>query len=99
MAEVNQNIFLRGLKGRLGEFVLRQYKGKTIVCRYPVMPESRSRKQKANSQRFREAVAFAREVMADPERKAAYQKEVKRKQSVFHYVVGVYLRGEGRLKF
>ena len=63
MARVNNNIFIRGLSGNLGnQFIIKTDKGgRTIVSAKPYFPANRefSPAQLAHQQAFREAVAYA----------------------------------------
>ncbi|HWI90444.1 MAG TPA: hypothetical protein VNT20_04175 [Flavisolibacter sp.] len=94
MAKVVKSIILKGLSGRIGEyFVVKQYKGKTIVSKYPDMRAvERSRKQRKNNQKFRNAVRYAQAVMGNEKLIMQYKKKVKKGQSVFHYLIGEYMK-------
>ena len=63
MAKVLNNIFVRGLSGKLGDqFVIRTLRdGRTIVCNKPDFSNRKlSRDQKEHHRRFKEAAAYAR---------------------------------------
>ncbi|OFY66674.1 MAG: hypothetical protein A2Y71_09030 [Bacteroidetes bacterium RBG_13_42_15] len=79
MAQVKQNIILKGLSGRVGKnIVFKNYGNKTIVTAYPDMSKVKfSAKQKEENKRFREAMSYARAQMADPDSKAAYKARIK----------------------
>jgi hypothetical protein len=65
MAKVNNNIFIRGLSGKLGDqFIVKTDKGgRTIVSAKPIFNDARefSPAQLAQQQAFREAAAYAKE--------------------------------------
>lgn len=70
MAQVHNNIFVRGLSGAVGDqFVIRRTRsGKTIIANKPVFDENRefSESQKAHQSAFREATAYARKAKTQP---------------------------------
>jgi hypothetical protein len=75
MAQIKENIILKGLSGRVGKnLVFKHYGNKTVVSAYPDMSKVKlSAKQKKENKRFRKAMAYARSQMSDPESKAAYK--------------------------
>jgi hypothetical protein len=63
MARVHNNIFVRGLSGKLADqFVLRTLRdGRTVVCKIPDFSNRKlSKEQKEHHKRFKEAAAYAR---------------------------------------
>ena len=92
MAHSTDNIATHGLSGKIGQFVFRQRHGKTIVakaaCEYP--PPTTSQKKRQNS--FKQAVAFAKELLADPAVKLAYQAKAKPGQTAYNVAIGEFLR-------
>ena len=63
MAKVRNNMFVRGLSGKLGgQFVLRTLRdGRTIVCNVPNFSKRKlSKDQKQHHKRFQEAAAYAK---------------------------------------
>jgi hypothetical protein len=63
MAKVLNNMFVRGLSGKLGDqFVIRTLRdGRTIVCNKPDFSNRKlSKDQQEHHRRFREAAAYAR---------------------------------------
>jgi hypothetical protein len=64
MARVHNNIFVRGLSGKLaGQFVLRTLRdGRTVVCKIPDFSNRKlSKEQKNHHTRFKEASAYAKD--------------------------------------
>lgn len=94
MAIVIQNFMLKGLKGTLGKSVVfKQYRGRTIVCAYPEKKHVKPTLwQKQNNERFKRAVAYAKAILADPKKSAAYAKKVKKGERVYHYAIREYMR-------
>ena len=83
--------FITGAIGK--DFVIKQYKYGTVKTKYPDM----SRVVASTAQRkcrdlFREAVAYAKTIMADPMQKAAWLKKVRHKCKVFPMIVRHYLQ-------
>ena len=63
MARVHNNIFVRGLSGKLaGQFVLRTLRdGRTVVCKIPDFSNRKlSKDQKQHHKRFQAASAYAK---------------------------------------
>ncbi len=63
MAKVQDNIFVRGLSGSLGDFVIRHMAdGSTRVCKKPDFSNRKfSQEQKDHQSRFRQATGYARD--------------------------------------
>ncbi|HEY4785122.1 MAG TPA: hypothetical protein VIH57_03695 [Bacteroidales bacterium] len=79
MAEVKQNIITQGMSGAIGkQVVFKRYGNRTIVSAMPDMSKVvKSKKQKAENSRFREAIIYARGQVADPVSKAEYKAKAK----------------------
>jgi len=94
------NPILKGSSGALGKtIVFKQFRGKTIISRYPDMSRVKpSAEQKARRSRFREAVAYAKEVCINPELKAAFQRKARPGQSAYHAALAEFL-ASGALSF
>lgn len=76
---------LKNLHGKVGQLVFKQYGDVTVVTKYPNMKTvKRSEKQKQNSARFKEAVAYARSVPLNPEGHADLVEETKRETSPYY---------------
>ena len=75
MAQVKDNIITKGLSGRVGKnIVFKNYGSKTVVSAYPDMSNIKlSAKQKKENNRFKEAMAYAKGQMGDPDSGAAYK--------------------------
>lgn len=79
MAKVHNNIFVRGLRGSVGDqFVIRKTrKGKTIIANKPMFDENRTftTAQMAQQEEFRKASIYAKTAMSQPvyQQKAAQE--------------------------
>lgn len=95
MAVVKNNPVLEGFSGMLGRtMVFRQMNGKTIVQSAPVRTAPYNEAQRRQQGRFREAMAYARRLLANPEVKAAYTARAKTKGwhlNAFNLAVSEYL--------
>jgi hypothetical protein len=92
MASTGNNSVTRGLSGAIGkELVFRTIKGKTYACKNPDMSNViPSKNQTKKRKKFAEAVKFARSIMNDPEKAAAYEK--KPGQRLYHAAIMDYMR-------
>jgi hypothetical protein len=94
MAQVGKNVLTRGLSGKLGNLVVfRRNREKTIMS---VAPGKRTHPlteaQQRHLQQFREAVVYAKSVLADQEKKAEYKAAAKNGESAFNVAVADYLK-------
>lgn len=93
MAKVVKSFLLKSISGRIGEFVVKQYKGKTIVSMRPDRSQIKpSRKQKKHHAKFKKAVRYAQRVLGSEELRARYGAKVKKGGSIFHYAVREYMK-------
>src|SRR5690349_5582322 len=92
MATMNDGL-LTQLQGGLGkQLVVKQYRDKTVVTKYPDMRRVKpSELQKDMRTVFAAAVAYAQAINRNKQQKAAYQQKVKKGQSVYHYALQEYL--------
>ena len=90
------------IRGGIGkEYVIKHYKGRRIFrTKFPDMSRIvATEKQRACRNKFKEAVAYAREFISDPKRKRAYQlKKRIRNNDVYNRVIGEYLLREKRAR-
>lgn len=94
MARTTANSLLKNISGQVGkQLVFKQYADKTVVTKYPDMSRvEASPGQKNNRSLFKEAVAYAREINADPHLKQQYTKKTRAGESVYHYAFKEYLK-------
>lgn len=75
MANVKLNALVDGVSGKVGKnIVLRQRGGRTLLGTKPESPQVASEKQKAQRERFQQAVRFAKSILLAPEAKTEYEK-------------------------
>lgn len=81
------------ITGAVGkEFVIKHYKYGVVKTKYPDMTKIvASAAQRSCRDKFRDAVAYAKNVMADPIQKEAWRKKVRIKSYVFVRIVRHYL--------
>ena len=94
MAIVVKNILLRGLSGSIGKtLVFRQCNGNTIVAQHPAKrKKAPTEGQRRQQERFRDAVAYARWVLEDADRRLVFEQKVGDKRRLFQFVVRERLR-------
>jgi hypothetical protein len=98
MAIVTNNIAVEGLSGKMGNLVFRQLNGKTIVQAAPVRKAPYNKAQLKQQNRFKEAMAYARVLLADPIVKAKYKAKARAKGgnlNAFNVAVSEYMRAGG----
>ena len=101
MAIVKLNPILKQVRGQLGEAVFRRsHNGKISMMRKPDMSNVVwSEKQIAHRERFRQAVAYARAAMADPQISDRYRLAAERVgQRPFDLAVSDFFKGRDMLK-
>ncbi len=92
MARLQTNLVTEGISGKLSNVVFKRYAYGTVVSKVPDRSKVQlSASQKNANKRFKEAVAFAKEVLKDPERSAEFEKVKKTEQSLYHAVLSSYL--------
>ena len=83
MAEIEFEFPVKGIRGKIfeGMIIKRSPQGKLVVSKRPDMTRVRwSKAQKANRQRFKLAVAYAKAALADPKIRAKYEKMAKKQK-------------------
>ena len=90
---------LRELRGKMGDWTYRRMYGKQTLMKTPDMSKVKwSKAQKANRERFGEAIAYARQAMADPEVRAHYERLGKKaNRQPFRVAVSDFLEGKNLL--
>ncbi len=76
MAKVTLNPLIKQLSGKMGDVVFRVSSiGETIITKAPDMSQVKwSPAQKAQRERFKQAVTYAKAAMAEPNVRAVYEK-------------------------
>jgi hypothetical protein len=79
MAIVTNNPLVNGLSGMLGQtLVFKNLRGKTIVAGRPRPAKTQSEQQRQNRSKFRQAAAWAKTVLRDPQKEAYYQQKARK---------------------
>lgn len=73
MTEANLNPTVDGYRGSIGKLVFKRYKGRTIVAKKPVRTKEKSQAELERQENFKDAVAYAKSVLADPVARAFYE--------------------------
>jgi hypothetical protein len=91
-----KNVVMEHVSGKLaGNVVYKQYVDKIVMANYPNMSRIvHTEKQKAEQSRFQLAVAYAKQVLATPAKKRAYQKNLKKGRTVYHTAIADFLNGK-----
>jgi hypothetical protein len=91
---------LKLIRGAIGkEFVIKHYKDGAVKTKYPYMSEIvASAQQKRCRNLFKEAVAYAKEVIADRERKNRWQKKLRKSNGVYNAAIKEYMLREKKAK-
>jgi len=92
MAISRTNVLLHGFKGKLADYVVRRWGESTVLSKKPNTKHRKwSKLQKTNRARFREAMAYARRVLSNPDMRAYYVKKKRKMQTVWNVAVADYL--------
>ncbi|MFC2101958.1 hypothetical protein ACFLS7_03095 [Bacteroidota bacterium] len=98
MKSKGKNAILKGFSGKFGnQFSIRQRQGNTIIAALPSVPPKATPARVKRRNLFKEAVAFARKVKADPSLIRQYGIIVKPKQSIYHAAISAYMNSNGDL--
>jgi hypothetical protein len=74
MVKVRLHPPVKSMSGKMGIYTYRYTRGQQTLIKTPDMSKVKwSEAQKANRQRFREAIAYARKAMANPELRVHYE--------------------------
>ncbi|WP_276373151.1 hypothetical protein [Chryseolinea sp. H1M3-3] len=94
MAEATSTLH-RHIRGAVGDFIFRNYNGKTIVSLRPVYKnETNTEARRLARDRFREAANYASNAMENPKQKAYYQQKARQLKLPNPYTAAItdYLR-------
>jgi hypothetical protein len=100
MAKVVLDAPFKRITGKIGKLSYRWTYGQQTVMKTPDMSKVKwSKAQKANRQRFAEAIRYARQAMADPQVSAYYEKRGKEAgRQPFRVAVSDFLAGNNLLE-
>lgn len=88
------------ITGAIGkEYVIKHYRYGVIRTKYPDMTHIvASLRQRKCRDLFKEAVAYARAIIADPVKKTAWQKKLRKRNSVFNAAIKEFMLREKKVK-
>ena len=91
---------LKELRGKMGDWTYRRMHGQQTIMKTPDMSRVKwSKAQKANRKRFSEAIAYARQAMADPTVRVHYDKVGKKTgRQPFRVAVSDFFAGKNLLE-
>ena len=94
MAIITFNKGIMEIHGKVGKHIYRRGpNGSTIVCKRPDMSAVQpSEAQKVHRQRFKEAVAYAKAALADPELRDHYEAQATSDKTPYNLAVADYLK-------
>jgi len=93
MAIADDNVVTRGYRGRIGNLIFRRWGKKTVVSLAPSTDNRKwSKTQKTNRLRFRNAMAYARKALNDPDKLKYYRKKAKGMQTIWNVAVADYMK-------
>ncbi len=91
---------LRLIRGAIGKkIVIKHTKGGPVVSKFPdmenIQPSPLQIKQRAF---FKEAVKYAKAILADPVQKVAWEKKLSKKHKLFTQLIKKYMKESGQEK-
>jgi hypothetical protein len=93
MAISKDNIVTATLSGKVGNVIFKNYGNKTVISKYPNMSNIvKTEKQKENQLKFKAAQAYAKSILADPEKKLAFLKTIPKDKIVYYAAISKYLK-------
>src|SRR5512133_2955799 len=100
MVKVRLHPPVASMSGKTGAYTYRFTYGKQTLMKTPDMSKVKwSKAQKEQRKRFREAIGYARQAMADPTVRAHYEKVAKKAgRQPFRVAVSDYFAGKNLLK-
>ncbi|MEO6404394.1 MAG: hypothetical protein ABIY51_02100 [Ferruginibacter sp.] len=97
MGIVEKGSLLSSVRGRVGDLVVKHYKDKIVVTKAPNFgPDKPTKLQKVHRTEFSKAVAYAKSIILNPEKKKAYAKKVKNGQRIYNYAIQEYYRNKAK---
>ena len=93
MAQSTESILLYKMRGAIGkQIVVKQYGNKTVITAYPDMSKVKpSKLQRQKRKQFAAAIDYARSIIRDPVKKAAYAKKLKKGARVYNAAIKEFL--------
>jgi hypothetical protein len=82
------------ISGAIGKKIIKQYPEGTVISRYPDMTRIIASDRQRECRNLFKAVAFAKAINNDPEKKEAYQRKIKKGNSVFRSAIKEYMANQ-----
>ena len=94
MARYKDNKIIEGTSGQFNQqMVLKTYGNKTFLCKYPDMSNVVfTDSQKSEQGLFADAIAYARSIISDPVKKAAFKATLEPGRRVYNAAISAYLK-------
>ncbi len=93
MATSKNNLILQSLSGKIGNIIIKNYKGKAVISKIPDMSNVvKTEQQLENQDRFQAAQAYAKSIINDPIKKSEYLKAIPEGKTVYHAALSKYLK-------
>ena len=96
MARSTDNIVTHGLSRKVDQFVFRQRHGKTVVARVPCKYPPPTAVQELKQNKFKEAIVYAKMILADPHIKQLYKARAKPGQTAHNVAIAEFMRNPGQ---
>ena len=77
MAKMERIPILGRMRGKVGDLIVKRYRDKYVVTAMPTPPDKRSEKQRAQSERFADAMDYAMEATRESPTRELYDEAVK----------------------
>jgi len=96
MAKIEGNIIMQGMSGTIGkQLVFKNYSYGTVVSRVPDMSNIiPTIKQKEEKSRFKRAVEYAKQVLANAEMKADVESRTPAGKKVYHQAISEFIQAD-----
>ncbi len=93
MARLKSNVLVEGFSGRIDRLLFKQYKYGTVLSKMPDRSKVKlTANQKKANKRFKQAVSYARSVLADVSLQKQYARQVKSGKSLYHIALADFLK-------
>ncbi len=93
MARLSKSSIFYGMRGKVGQFVIRQYKNRVVISAAPDMTRHKpTGLQKKCREKFAAAVGYAKKINDDPLMRKLYAKKTIKGESVFQLALKAYLK-------
>lgn len=93
MSSFEKKWILRNYGTKLGKIVVKQYKDKYVITAFPDRSKVvYNEAQLSKREQFKQAVAFAQKVKANPTEYKQLIKKLPKSQSIYHAVIKAYMQ-------